>query len=271
MTAPSTESTGIAPAAPAPALLASVDTAESLRAALLALLVPSGSRRPALAWQVETAGSPDAQALRDEVDALPRQARLPWFERLLVRLAGHPISERQRLLEGSRKVMNARGAARPIDTLHWLVMRQRLGERSASENVRAAGYSYSQLPEEDVHAIGRYSAFLARLVPVSTVQGKGDANWYADVMKPWQERAWVPPSNPPPDGDALVLALRTLQALPWMQRPAIVRNWVSSALAHSPQGQLAPDAADALRMSCTLLDSPMPPELAATYIDPPIT
>ena len=52
---------------PAAQQLAVINDAAGLRAALLALLVPVGSRRPALAWQVETAGNPQAPALRDEV------------------------------------------------------------------------------------------------------------------------------------------------------------------------------------------------------------
>ncbi|MDH5539028.1 MAG: hypothetical protein OEY03_06460 [Rhizobacter sp.] len=255
-----------ASASSVPPLLARVDTPQALRAGLLALLVPSGSRRPALAWQVETAGEPEAPALRDEVEQLQRSARLPWFERLLARMAGQPLAQRQMLLEASRRIMNARGATVPIDTLHWLVMRRRLGERGGLATPASAETSFTQLPDDDVQAIARYTAFLSRLVPTSTAQGNGDAAWYASVMKTWQDHAWVPPCDPAPDAGDVVQALRQLQAMPWMQRPMIVRNWVSAALLHSKAGRLGDDSADALRMSCTLLDSPMPPELAAHYI-----
>lgn len=89
-------------------------------------------------------------------------------------------------------------------------------------------------------------------------------------MSVWQGRVPVPPCDPAPDVDALVQALRQLQSLPWLQRPMIVRAWVSAAVKHSG-GQLANEAADALRMSCALLDSPMPPELAAHYIQAPLS
>ena len=249
-----------------PPLLARAETATALRAGLLALLVPQGSRRPALAWQVETAGEPEAPALRDEVQRLQRSARLPWFERLLARMAKQPLAQRQTLLEASRRVMNARGATLPIDTLHWLVMRQRLGERGALATPAAAESSFDQLPEDDVHAIARYSAFLSRLVPNPTAQGKGDEAWYDVVMLAWKDRVWVPPFDPPPDADELVHSLRRLQALPWMQRPLISRKWVTTALGQSAGGRLVDGSADALRMSCTLLDTPMHPELAAHYI-----
>lgn len=248
--------------------LSLVNDASGLRAALLALLVPAGSRRPALAWQVETAGNPQAPALRAEVSDLSAVDRLAWFEKLLVRMARQPLIERQLLLEAARRIMRARGAAWPIDTLHWLLMRQRLGEHGALAEPAAAELPFSQLPEDDVHAIARYSAFLARLVPSAIIEQKGHAAWYAAVMSVWQGRVPVPPCDPAPDVDALVQALRQLQSLPWLQRPMIVRAWVSAAVKHSG-GQLANEAADALRMSCALLDSPMPPELAAHYIQAP--
>jgi hypothetical protein len=249
--------------------LAAVSDAAGLRAALLALLVPPGSRRPALAWQVETAGNPQAAALRDEVNDLPTVERLPWFEKLLVRMGRQPLTERELLLEAARRVMRARGASWPIDMLHWLLMRQRLGEPGTLAAPAPADVAFSQLPEDDVHAIARYSAFLARLVPSAIIDHKGHAAWYGAVMRTWQGRVPVPPCDPAPDADALVQALRQLQSLPWLQRPMIVRAWVSAALKHSNDGRLAIEAADALRMSCTLLDSPMPPELAAHYIQAP--
>jgi len=55
----------------------------------------------------------------------------------------------------------------------------------------------------------------------------------------------------------------------WMQRPVLVRNWVDTALARRERGRLRDSAADALRLSCGLLDSPLPPELARHYIEPP--
>jgi hypothetical protein len=249
--------------------LSVVNDATGLRAALLALLVPPGSRRPALAWQVETAGNPQAPALRAEVNELATVDRLPWFEKLLVRMARQPLIERQLLLEAARRIMRARGAAWPIDTLHWLLMRQRLGDQGTLAAPAAAELPFSQLPEDDVHAIARYSAFLARLVPSAIIDQKGHAAWYAAVMGAWQGRVPVPPCDPAPDADGLVQALRQLQSLPWLQRPLIVRAWVGAAFKHSSEGRLAPEAADALRMSCTLLDSPMPPELAAHYIQGP--
>ena len=51
-----------------------------------------------------------------------------------------------------------------------------------------------------------------------------------------------------------------------MQRPGVVRNWVTSAIRMSPRGRLSDLSADALRLTCGLLDSPQPPELSRHYI-----
>ena len=93
--------------------------------------------------------------------------------------------------------------------------------------------------------------------------------WYHTVMARWLKPAETPPWQRP-DVDALVHALNGLQAMSWMQRPQVVRTWVAAALPPGRHGGLAPGAADALRLSSLLLDSPMPPDLARQYaeIDP---
>lgn len=245
-----------------------------LQAAVLALLLPADSQRAARAWQVETAATPNAQVVLDHVANLPHGARLPWFETLLSRLRGQPQAARQALLESTRRVMAARGVVRPIDRLHWLAMRQRLGEASAAARARvAAATDLSRLPQSDVSAIAAYTAFLSRMVPVDVANPPQPADaapaalgvaWYDTVMAPWQRHATVEPCVPP-DTDALVHALQELQALPWMQRPVLVRGWVSAARQHSRHGRIGDGAADALRLSCSLLDSPLPPELTRHY------
>jgi hypothetical protein len=89
------------------------------------------------------------------------------------------------------------------------------------------------------------------------------------VMAPWRGHAIIAPCRAP-DGDGLAHALQTLQTLTWMQRPLLVRGWVDAALRYSRHGRLVDGAADALRLSCSLLDCPLPPELARHYgADPP--
>ena len=245
--------------------LSRLNGVRGLRTAILALLLPIGSRRAARAWEIETAGHPEAEALLVDVSHLAGPARLPWFETLVSRMRSVPLAERQNLLEATRRVMGARGTVRPIDRLHWLAMRQRLGGPTAAGVRAGASSDLSELPAADVSALAAYTAFLSRLVPfeASDDASRGTA-WYDDVMSPWQGRSVVPKCHPP-DSDGLVHALQELQALPWMQRPMLVRGWVTAALQHSRYGRLDDTAADSLRLSCSLLDSPPPPELARHY------
>ena len=145
----------------------------------------------------------------------------------------------------------------------------------------AAQADLSRLPQSDVLAVARYSAFLSRMVPVDVpvevpaevpadepaagllaeaTDAPAGAAWYATVMARSERHTPIPPCEPP-DTDGLVHALQELQALAWMQRPVLARDWVTAALKHSPRGRLTDPAADALRLSCALLDSPLPPEL----------
>ena len=244
---------------------------QELHAGILALLLPAGSQRAMRAWQIECeAMVPRADAVREWVAQLPGNARLPWLEVLVTRMRSQPLADRQALLEATRRVMGARGIQRPIDRLHWLAMRQWLGEFTAADNRNAVTSDLSQLPQSDVAAIASYSAFLARMVPVEAAELEDTAApaagvaWYGSVMNPWRQRAEVPPCTPP-DSGALVHALQELQAVAWMQRPALVRGWVTAATQHSRHARLTDTAADALRMSCALLASPMPPDLARHY------
>jgi hypothetical protein len=258
--------------------LARVHGTHELPAALLALLLPAGSKRAVVAWRIDTEDAPNAQALLDDVNSLSPAARLPWFERLLVRMADAPLAARKTLLENTRRLMSARNRVRPIDRLHWLVMRQRFGETAYFGPRTGADADISQLQESAVMAVAAYTAFLARMVPgaqgaltstnpnlsAKELGAENAAAWYASVMAPWLLRADIPPCAAP-TVDTLVLALHSLRAMPWLQRPVLVRGWVGAAVQHSRHGRLDDTAADALRLSCTLLDCPLPPALAAHY------
>lgn len=260
--------------------LSRLNGALELHAATLALLLPRQDERSASlfvdAWQAETAATPNAAVLKDHVSHLSGSARLPWLETLVSRMRAQPIEARQSLLESTRRLMAARRSVRPIDRLHWLAMRQWLGEGSAAKSRAPASADLSQLPQAEVSAIASYTAFLSRLIPIdvsnaldgtsvniAAIDSPGRA-WYVVAIAPWQSRGDVEPCNPP-DTDGLVHALQTLQAMAWMQRPTVVRGWVTAAQQHSRHGRLTDVAADALRLSCVLLDSPMPPELARHY------
>lgn len=247
--------------------LSRVHGAGELRAAILALLLPPGSKRAVRAWQIEITGTPAAESLREHVATLSGAARLPWLEELLKRMAQQPLAARQALLHATRRVMGARGIARPIDRLHWLTMRRGLGEVSPLTARPETSVEVAEWLESDVLTVACYTAFLSRMVPGGKAAESGRA-WYDGVMATWQPYADIPPWEAP-NAEAMVEALARMQTLSWMQRPVIVRTWLTTALTLSRGLRLADLSADALRLSCTLLDSPVPPELSRHYIAVP--
>lgn len=248
--------------------LGRVHGVRELQAAILALLLPAGSRRALRAWQIETTETPGAQTVRANVAALPGAARLPWLEELVSRMATQPIGDRQALLQSTRRIMGARGVARPIDRLHWLTMRRGLGEGVPLAARAEANAEVAEWLESDVLAVAVYTAFLSRMVPAEEVDSDAGRAWYDAVMSAWQPFAEVPPWEPP-NAEAMVEALARMQTLSWMQRPVIVRAWVTTAQSQLRGIRLADLSADALRLSCTLLDSPMPPDLERHHVAVP--
>ena len=245
--------------------LARVHGAGELHAALLALLLPRGSRRAARAWAIETADTPGRAGLREHAASLSGAARLPWFERLLARMALQPIAARQGVLKALRRIMGARGVVRPIDRLHWLAMRRGLGEVPPLTARPESGGDVAEWLETDVLALAVYTAFLSRMVAEDLADEGAAQRWYESVMDQWQPHSGAPPFETP-DAENVFEALARLQTLSWMQRPVVIRSWVAAALKANGGVRLGDAAADALRLTCTLLDTPMPPELAQHYI-----
>ncbi|MEO5845837.1 MAG: hypothetical protein ABIQ33_13455 [Caldimonas sp.] len=248
--------------------LARVHGAGELQATLLALLMPPGSRRALRAWRTESAAAPGADSLRVHAASLSGAARLPWFELLLTRMASQPLAARQELLQATRRLMGARGIARPLDRLHWLAMRRGLGEVAPLAARPDAHLEDAAWLESDVLCVAACTAFLSRMVPGAAVDAAEGRPWYDIVMATWLPFAEIPECRPP-NAEAMVEALTRMQTLSWMQRPVIVRNWVTAAISRSRGRRLADLSADALRLACGLLDSPLPPELARHYITLP--
>ena len=254
-----------APEREAGARLSRVHGAAELHAAILALLLPAGSKRALRAWRIEASAAAEGEALRMHASRLTGASRLPWLERLLERAATQPLAVRQQLLHSTRRVMGARGVARPIDRLHWLLMRRALGDGLTVVARAESGVEVAEWLESDVAAVATFSAFLAR-----TMSGDGGNEsearaWYDAAMAAWQPFADIAPWSLVA-AEVMVEALGRLQTLSWMQRPVVIRNWVVSTLKQSRSGAFADDGADALRMTCALLDSPPPPELARHYV-----
>jgi hypothetical protein len=103
------------------------------------------------------------------------------------------------------------------------------------------------------------------MVPGELPDSAEGPGWYDTVMATWQQFARIPAWQAP-TAEAMVEALAKMQTLSWMQRPVIVRTWVTSAIARSRGLRLTDLSADALRLTCGLLDSPLPPELSRHYV-----
>jgi len=242
-----------------------------LHASVLALLLTPGSRHELLAWEKETSEIRAAARVLEDVQGLSRAEALPWLETLLERLAKAPLLQRQALLEAARRLMAADGQVRPTDRLRWLLLRHRLGGSAvAGPGASARNPDLGLLDAQQLHAVSTFTAFLSLMVPVPEVDLPIDPDgdrWYAAVMSHWfrHDRS---PEREHPDGDATAKALRVVQALPWMQRPVLARLWHDAAMSVADSPLLHPEAADALRTACLLLDSPLPPQLARQYIEP---
>ncbi|HET6603957.1 MAG TPA: hypothetical protein VFG21_07045 [Xanthomonadaceae bacterium] len=238
--------------------------AGELTAAILALIAAPADAAAASAWATQTAEVATAAAIREDIDGLPAAWRLPVFDVLLVRMRLLPKAERRTLLQATRRVMAAHTPLRPIDRLHWLLMRRRLGDRPPACAMPGSQNELARLAPHTLVQIARVSAYLSRMVP----DGERTAghHWYARVMAPLIPVDAVPPCDPP-DGDGFAHALDEVEALPWMLRPVLVRAWVDAALATGQRARLPAGGADALRLAAGLMDSPLPPELARHYIE----
>jgi hypothetical protein len=246
-----------------------------LSAALLALVLTPGSQRELAAWRHEVAQVPPADAIRRDVAELDAAARLPWFELLSLRLARAPASQRVHLAQAVRRVMRADGRVGPLDWLLWLTLRRQLGEKPVRAAAPSAGADNdpTALDAPDVAAVAQVTAFLSRVVPHREpdvlLGDDGDVPvgqaWYDAVVARWPE----PPARGRVDGDTLSRAMRAVQALPWMLRPVLVRVWFEEASALAQGRALSAAAADALRMTALLLDSPLPAGLAGQFVEPP--
>lgn len=246
---------------------------DDLCALVLALVQNPDSTREARAWAEEVQGSPQAPMLPDLLLRLPRDARLPLLEWAAKALATQPSERRAELLRSARRVMSADGRVQPMDRMRWLLIRHLLsGARAQPVPMpRArAELALADLPDNKRLAIARFTAYLARMVPMAdpiAKIGSAGVSWYGSVMR----HCWLDAAPPcqVPDADAFGHALTDLQQLSWMQRPVLTRLWVQAALKVTqrlwPQEPLTLDTAEALRITAVLLDTPVPGAVAGCF------
>jgi hypothetical protein len=242
------------------------------RAAVLAFMLNPASRRERAAWIVATVNADGAERLRGDMLALPHAHQLPWFEHFARTLAHGPVTLRHDVIDAARRVMIADRMVSAMDQLRWVALRHLLAGSAVSPPA-AAATELDTLSDAQAAKACVFSAFLSQLVPAPELtldlSGHGSLSqvWYDTVTAPWADRPHGAPRRDGHDVDATLRALRTLQTLPWLLRPVLVRRWFDAARSLTDGPALHDDAADALRLACVLLDSPVPPELGRQYIE----
>lgn len=244
-----------------------------LAAAQLALLL-GDSARELKVWHDECQALPQREALLADVRSLAPAQRQPWAERLAQAMTQQGADNRRALLKAARRLLAADGHTTALDRLRWLWLRHALAgaQPPLADVAPAAAAELEALGGDHAHAVARLSAYLSRLVPLPAPDlDLGDDPlapgelWWRAVITPWPQ---VTLRRDMPDSDALVQCLQLVQALPWLQRPVLVRRWLDAAQVLSPPGVLHPVAAEALRLAARLLDSPLPPALQACFEEP---
>jgi hypothetical protein len=247
------------------------DGPAALRAAVLALMLTPESDAEMRVWREQVRQVPQALQLLEDLSQLGPSQRLPWFERFARRLAPNPVAQRQELIGAARSLLTADRVVSPMDQLRWIALRHLLAG-SAVARPAAAATEFETLDSDQVYSICVFCGFLSTLVPTPEITfdpsgyGSVSQTWYDSVTAPWLDHADVP-TRDGSDIDGALRALRELQAMPWLLRPVLVRSWFDAARALTEGPLLHPGAADALRLCCVLLDSPVPPELGQQYIE----
>ena len=253
------------------ARLQALDAPLQWQLAVLAHLLGRDNPRELVVWREAAYGLEGADALLDDILELPHCHRLPWFEHFARLLAPGPVEPRHALIGAARRLMVADGMVTAAEQLQWVALRHLLAG-SAVAPPTAAHADLADLENTQAHAVCVFSGFLSQLLPAPELTLDLDGHepvgqgWYDSVTAPWEGRFEAPPRERQ-DIDATLRALRELQALPWLLRPVLVRRWFDAARVLTDGPQLHPASADALRLTCTLLDSPTPPELGRQYTE----
>ncbi len=253
------------------ARLQALDSPLQWQLAVLAHLLGRDNARELAVWREAAQALRGADLLLDDVQSLPHCHRLPWFEHFARLLAPGPVELRHALIGAARRLMVADGMVTSAEQLQWVALRHLLAG-SAVAPPTAAHADLADLADAPAQAVCVFSGFLSQLLPAPEVTLDLDGlepvgqGWYDSVTAPWADR-FEAPAREPQDIDATLRALREIQALPWLLRPVLVRCWFDAARVLTEGPQLHPAAADALRLTCTLLDSPVPPELGRQYTE----
>lgn len=221
-----------------------------VHAAVLACLVPPQSAAEMQAWRGAVPDQAAHQRLLQAVQSLPPRRRLPWFERLLRLAAALPAPNRAALVRDARAVAQADGRVSLAEYLEGRVLQHQLGVHGERLSAERRSLTLAELAQP----VAVVSRALATALP-----GELRAGWLQSVVAGLRP----PPASerPMPSGAELAAALDRVVLLGRMERPALVKQWIAGQpLAGWPQR-----ACDALRCLCLLIDTPLPPALAAQF------
>lgn len=244
-----------------------------IRLVLLALMMDPTNVRERKLWMQLAEPLQHASRILEDVAQLHPTMRLPEFERVTEEIRQLDLAQRRDVVVLARDLLRADGRVSPRDRLWWLTLRHRLGMKTPrqpfSRPVTGQGQGLIELDKTARAQVAALTAYLARFVPHDEGSdgqlASASLAWYAGVMA----RCGLPPeaTRQPevPDTDHLMNALAAVQELSWMVRPLLLKAWVEEAFNHSPKGVLDHRTADALRLMADLVDSPLPPMLAAHY------
>ena len=223
---------------------------EALHAAVLACLVPPHSMPEVQAWRRAVPQAAAHQRVLQAVHSLAPRRRLPWFERLLRLAAALPAGQRAALVRDARALAQADGRVSLAEYLEGRVLQHQLGVHGEPLSAERRSLTLAELAQP----AAAVSRALATSLP--HVQRAG---WLQSVLAGL--RLSPVGALPVPSGAELAAALDRLARLGRMERPALVKQWIAAQpVAGWPQG-----AYDALRCLCLLIDTPLPPPLAAQF------
>lgn len=257
-------------------------TPQEQAAALLAFMAHPDSARDRAAWLELHEDLPDAQTLFDAVQSLPRAERLPLWEKLATALASAPLETRQELVSDARELLRVGGRVSMLRKLLWVCQRHVLAGLATTATLPLA--AQPQLPERlditSALAACCFSAWLSECIPQPELTldlsdtDSANERWWQTVTTRWREqhgdKALGLPKRDKVDADLALRSLRLLQSLPNDHAAGLVAQWVDAALQIAPpDAPLHPSAADALRLTATLLKVGMPGGLRLLYTDVP--
>lgn len=241
---------GPAERAAAAMALPQITISGQLRAALLACVVPprGDAPRELAAWRQCVGSSAVSLRILEGVRALPQRGRQPCFERLLGSAASLPADDRAALLRDALAIVRADGRL----SLHEYLQAQVLHRQLSARRERPIEHRRLALA-----ALADPIAAITRALASFAPAGEGQA--WAQSALAGLALATLHDIAAPSMAD-LNVALARLALLDRLQRPALVKAWLETGASQWP-----PEFFDALRCLCLLIDTPLPPKLAACF------